>query len=95
MRGMFLRGLNVGRSDGLQDPDTRAAGSYQADENKSHNHTNGSYQYLLQSDCNTTTFPTDTTCGEPNLGSVGAIAASGGPEARPRNIAVYIYVKIN
>jgi hypothetical protein len=36
-RGMFLRGLNVGRDDGKEDPDgsKRIAGSYQEDQYKS------------------------------------------------------------
>lgn len=47
LRGMFLRGLNVGRSDGLQDPDNaRVLGSYQSDLFASHNHNNGAFNIL-------------------------------------------------
>jgi microcystin-dependent protein len=39
LRGMFLRGTNEGRTDVWKDPDTRAVGTFQTDENKVHNHT--------------------------------------------------------
>lgn len=97
LRGMFLRGLNEGRSDGLQDPGggARSAGDYQADDNKSHNHTNGAYQYILQADGLFTMFSVDNSPSEPNLRDKASLTASGGAEARPRNISVYYFIKIN
>ncbi len=97
LRGMFLRGVNSGRSDGNQDPGgARTAGSLQQDELESHNHSNGAFQYLLQDSCSDTIAAAkDNTCGEPNLVSREAIQASGGAETRPRNVAVYYYIRIN
>lgn len=40
LRGVFLRGINSGRSDSKQDPegDKRVAGSYQSDQFRNHDH---------------------------------------------------------
>ena len=38
LRGVFLRGINNGRTDAYADPDNRAVGSFQDDEFKEHNH---------------------------------------------------------
>jgi microcystin-dependent protein len=38
LRGMFLRGVNNGRTGIYADPDTRSVGSFQEDDNKEHNH---------------------------------------------------------
>ncbi len=98
LRGRFLRGLNqfynlgeaVQIPPGSNDPDARFLGSFQSDDFKSHVHENipgASYQeYRL---------------GEPEttIGLAKAInatsGAKGGAETRPKNIAVYYYVKIN
>ena len=52
----------------------------------SHNHSNGSYQYLLRSDSNHTLKDSDSTGGEPNLAQQGAIAAAGGGGAHTHDI---------
>jgi microcystin-dependent protein len=39
LRGVFLRGVNNGRTGAYADFDNRTVGSFQADENKEHNHT--------------------------------------------------------
>ena len=52
----------------------------------SHNHNNGSYQYLLLSNGSATIADTDSTSGEPNLASQGAIAAAGGGAAHTHDI---------
>ena len=57
----------------------------------SHNHANGSYQYLMRSDGNATIADTDSTSGEPNLVSQGAIQAAGGGGAH-NNLQPYIVV---
>ena len=57
----------------------------------SHNHNNGSYQYLLLSNGSATIADTDSTSGEPNLASQGAIAAAGGGAAH-NNLQPYITV---
>ena len=48
------------------------------DEIPSHNHANGNYQYLLESDGTETCAVMDSTAGEPKLNTKGAIQAAGG-----------------
>lgn len=100
LRGVFLRGINGSRADGLGDPDgNRAAGVYQSDQFRNHNHTNGSFAYLVRiGGPNTTAFLGDsnnTTGTEYDVLNSGAMQAAGGNETRPRNVAVYYYVRIN
>ncbi len=101
LRGLFLRGLNVGRADGLQDTagGGRVAGDYQGDAFASHNHTNGAYAFLSRTNpgFGTTGALTDGTgVGEPDIQSVAPLLAAGsGSETRSRNAAVYYYVRIN
>ena len=60
----------------------------------SHNHANGAYQYLLKSDGSLTIEDTDSTSGEPNLVSKGAIQAAGGGSAHTHDI-VQPYVVVH
>ena len=100
LRGMFLRGLNTGRSDGKQDPEggSRSIGDYQADQVRSHNHNNGSFDRLMIANGLNTTNGTaldNTGLPEVNLFTSATINAFGGTETRPRNIAVNYYIRIN
>lgn len=52
----------------------------------SHNHNNGSYQYLLLSNGSATIADTDSTSNEPNLAQQGAIQAAGGGQAHTHDI---------
>ncbi len=91
LRGMFLRGMNEGRNDGMQDPqDGRKAGQPQADMLGQHHHivgsrweTPGSQNYKFTEDKGSTKPDNYSTKDE------------GGAETRPRNVAVYFYIKIN
>lgn len=87
LRGMFLRGLNEGRNDGKQDPEagTRTAGSYQADTLKSHSHLEE-----LSSGENKDWYGG----GDHGGNFIKNTAAFGGLETRPRNSAVYWYIKV-
>ena len=99
LRGMFLRGLNAGRSDGNQDPEggSRTIGNYQADQVRSHNHNNGSFDRLMIANGLYTTNGAVDNTGPPevNLFTSATINAFGGTETRPRNIAVNYYIRIN
>ena len=53
----------------------------------SHNHANGSYQYLLKADGSATIASTDSTAGEVNLATKGAISAAGGGAGHTHTIA--------
>lgn len=102
LRGLFLRGMNTmvegePRTDDYADPDgNRAAGTAQGDQLRSH-------QHGLQ----TKISPFAQGGGNPNFnsaifheggfnsGALPGVLESGGVETRPKNIAVYYYVKIN
>lgn len=97
LRGMFLRGMNVGRDDGKQDPkQERTVGDYQEDAILEHEH-----------NTNALTFRWDdktTNYGYTSAGTAHAPVASvttvkdkktAAEETRPRNVAVYFYIKIN
>ncbi len=100
LRGMFLRGLNESRNDGYQDPDTRSVGDFQEDQFQGHTlsvgtealgndeYTNiGDGSYAIARFNNQDSFAeiyTDGTNGTPRIG----------PETRPKNAAVYYYIKV-
>lgn len=103
LRGMFLRGLNVGRADGLQDPDgtNRRSGDLQEDQFQGHGHihevgSNGNaYSYgTFQGVYGTNYYAGPTRVLRPStLDPYGD--AKYGTETRPKNVAVYYYIKIN
>jgi len=93
LRGMFIRGLNVGRRDDKQDPGKparTAAGEYQGDAFAKHNH---GLVYHGQS------FKGAGGDGRPALDEYlwgeGDKPTEGADETRPKNVAVYFYIKIN
>lgn len=100
LRGMFLRGLNT--FDPYQpvpqvtaskaDPDNRIVGSYQADELKSHKHT---FTYLKPNPNSSNGGGSNHEVSDSDRNNSGTTDASGGVETRPKNIAVYYYIKIN
>lgn len=98
LRGMFLRGLNEGRSDGLQDPegDGRQPGAFQPDEVFSHGHGFswyvGSLQFTLPN--NYPVLP-NGYYPDANQGAGAAVRPFGGAETRPRNSSVYWYIRVN
>lgn len=96
-RGRFLRGMNVGIDSAKGDPDgnNRPAGSFQTDMVKSHNHDNSGFNRLLAVDgMNTNNGSVDLGSNEVDLLNSAPILPYGGAETRPRNVAVYWYVKV-
>lgn len=89
LRGMFLRGMNEGRTDGDPDQD-RQVGSYQADAFAKHDH-NLKFHYR--------SFKGDGGKGRPALDEGTSpkpvTPIQGNRETRPKNVAVYFYIKIN
>jgi hypothetical protein len=136
LRGVFLRGVNAGRTDGNQDPDaSRLVGSFQTDSIISHSHsgatsTNGSHTHTGSTSLDGnhshsmtfrdqsegyvsvrgTNWPGDghainssTNGAHSHSVSVTAngdhshalnINNYGGSETRPKNVAVYYYIKV-
>lgn len=97
LRGMFLRGMNEGRNDGEQDPDDRKPGEYQRDALKQHGHETDALKlkHWKKEDTRELGY---TSKGGADYGRAivkkvtGAKAAD---ETRPKNVAVYFYIKIN
>lgn len=114
LRGVFLRGMNVGRSDGKEDPEgsKRVAGSFQASATKlprsaftgvtnvagkhTHSHkaprnynSGGGDHARAKPDGSSTTNPSG------NHKHTVTINGGGDVETRPRNVAIYFYIKVN
>ncbi len=97
LRGMFLRGMNEGRDDGNQDPDDRKAGKYQQDALQKHGHKTDARK-PPPSWTGRDTEP----IGYTKTGDADALAArvttvteaNTADETRPKNVAVYFYIKI-
>lgn len=91
LRGMFLRGLNCGRDDEWKDPegDGRGVGVPQTDILKVHNHLIGS----LWDGSSTQFWKLDGSKG-PSQGNNFMTQHTGGVETRPKNTAVYWYIKV-
>lgn len=93
LRGVFLRGLNLNRNDGMGDPDgsDRTFGSYQKDIFQAHTHagqfpSNVGYSNLIKGNGDQVVRWEQRT---------ERVSMTGGAENRPRNVAVYLYIKVN
>ena len=101
MRGMFLRGLNSGRADGLEDPegDGREPGSLQMDAFQGHGHrheqgtpnpfTPGTFAGVYGN----ASYMSGRVLDPATIDEYGP--ARFGKETRPSNVSVYYYIKIN
>ncbi|OQP38617.1 hypothetical protein A4H97_17995 [Niastella yeongjuensis] len=93
-RGLFLRSMNEGRDVNQGDADgNRAIGNYQADAFKSHAHQISPAHAVMDNDLGTNGCEGghDVRYGR----SVMSSSEYGGLETRPRNISLYLYIKIN
>ena len=95
LRGVFIRGLNLGRQDGKEDPNgaNRKSGDYQPDDFKSHTHQErpaGSGQWFEL-------YKRQGSWGNERDGNIlgPQTGPKGGSETRPKIIAVYYYIKVN
>lgn len=90
LRGLFLRGLNGSRADGLEDPGGagRTPGDTQRDAFASHAHATFGNSSSGVANGDNANYLTIVSRGQ-------VTAATGELETRPRNAAVYFYIKIN
>jgi hypothetical protein len=99
LRGLFLRGANHGRKGVWADPGgDRAPGESQADELKQHNHMDGEFGIIFRrakAGEDATPHGTDVSPGEANLDQIKFLKPAGGVETRPRNAAVFYYLRVS
>ena len=91
LRGMFIRGLNVERKDGKQDPEgqDRLVGDYQADAFQKHSHAIKTAGIWGRS------FKGEDGSPKTAYEKVENTDERGGTETRARNVALYYYIKIS
>lgn len=101
-RGVFIRGMNLGRSTDTGDANgDRNVGMFQSDEFKQHSHSASGYitGNITGSngtrDCDGGNQKFNCDPGFPDRNVSVSIQANGGIETRPRNISIYTYIKIN
>jgi hypothetical protein len=92
LRGMFIRGLNADRNDGQEDPEgsKRGVGTYQPDAFAQHAHDNVAAGIWGRSFKGEDSGP--KTAHEKRDGKTGL---AGGTETRPRNVALYYYIRVD
>ncbi len=101
LRGMFLRGVNEGRKDGEQDPDDRKPGEYQRDALQQHGHKTDARKHGWGKMGDTQGWT--KKAGEAPIASVtfvttlkdAKVKTRTAVETRPKNVAVYFYIKVN
>lgn len=97
LRGVFLRGLNEGRTDGRKDPDGegRKVGDFQSDSIMKHVHKQNPKTWSARGSGSVHYHSGKAN----NIGERHRFYTEqnedGTEETRPKNIAVYFYIKIN
>jgi prefoldin subunit 5 len=105
LRGVFLRGIDIiaaGKAATGRDSLNRKAGTFQIDIFGKHNHyqntidnTYGLMRRSKPGEENTKTATDAPGSGiEPDLGQIRELQDAGGLETRPKNVAVYYYIKV-
>ena len=108
LRGMFLRGLNQFDQDqtslvdaNMKDPDDRTRGSFQGDGIKQHTHDmeDNSLTFVSQHPSDRASGGNDRPLSFPNQTHVVKVKKTGEglnpDETRPKNIAIFYYIRIN
>ncbi|HEV7402630.1 MAG TPA: hypothetical protein VGO11_06890 [Chthoniobacteraceae bacterium] len=104
LRGVFLRGLNqfdpntlIAQKPGQLDPDQRLVESFQDDAFESHTHTAALRQTAVPFGAGPYMNPVEPQRPIPGNAEKTPVTidAVGGPESRPKNIAIYYYIRIN
>ena len=92
-RGVFVRGMNMSRPTEQGDVDgNRTVGQLQMDVFKSHTH---DYVDYYNSDDVESDNSDERAAGITERNSSRTTTPAGGAETRPRNITLYIYIKVN
>ena len=91
LRGMFLRGMNNGRTDGKQDPDgeSRTLGGFQSDTFRKHSHN----LFINANAGNTWSIEHAGDYGGSSGSHLRITDYVGGSETRPKNVAVNYIIK--
>lgn len=92
LRGMFLRGMNV---EGGADPDVRKAGDAQPDALQKHAHTTTARGFLFNDTSTDYGYTSAGAAHAPTASVETVTGANTADETRPKNVAVYFYIKIN
>jgi hypothetical protein len=100
-RGVFIRGMNLSRSGSTGDPDgDRPLGVYQRDTLASHRHRVAGSDWSDQNTDGLSSKDANVIAGRWNFpefryfDNKGLIENTGGNETRPRNIALYTYIRV-
>jgi hypothetical protein len=96
LRGVFLRGMN---EDGGRDPDDREPGEYQPDALQQHGHQTDARKHGWGKMGDTQGWTKQAGEAPPasvtNVVKITAVETRTADETRPKNVAVYFYIKIN
>lgn len=94
-RGVFIRGMNLGRDAASGDPaGTRQVGSDQADSLKAHTH-KFSYQHQQTNDPQRKGRDASNAAQKHTETATSVTEPTGEQETRPRNVALYAYIKVS
>lgn len=93
LRGVVLRGKNNGRADGNQNPDGDVAlGTFQADENKAHQHAINVYNGTGVGSGHVSSFAVASPNGTAPATDMQLVGAN---ESRMKNVTVNHFIKVN